>query len=496
VAPATRQEPAQLLVYNTLSRKKEPFVPLAPPHVGMYVCGLTVYDYAHIGHARTAVAFETIRRWLTFRGYDVTFVQNVTDVDDKIIDRAKELGVDAQAHAAKWTDICNADMAHLGVSPPDVQPKVTEHIPHIIQLIQLLEKNGYAYKTKDGSVYYRVGKKTDYGKLSNRSPEDLKAGARVEPAEGKESPNDFALWKASKPGEPKWHSPWSEGRPGWHIECSAMSKTYLGEQFDIHGGGVDLVFPHHENEVAQSEGATGKVPFSKYWMHTGFLTVDGEKMSKSLKNFITIQDMLKKADPEVMRFFYANTHYRSGIDYSPGAVEEAARGLERLKRVEAELARASVANITGGIKSANGAVQSVMEFPGDSTAIQAARELERAFHVAMDDDFNTREAVAALFQFATKFNKIQEMTVSPSAAQLARAIFLRLARIITIFDDTATGATSGPLDGLVGLLLKLRDEARAKKDFGTSDTIRNELARLGVQVEDSTKGGQKWRLKA
>src|SRR5687767_13766688 len=292
-----------LVLYNTLTRKKEPFKPLRAPHVGMYVCGLTVYDYAHIGHARTAVAFETIRRWLEHRGYEVTFVQNVTDVDDKIIDRAKELKVDPQAHAAKWTDVCNADMAHLGVSPPDVQPKVTEHMPHIIELIKVLEKNGFAYKTKDGSVYYRVAKKSDYGKLSNRSPEELKAGARVEPAEGKENPSDFALWKSSKPGEsPQWASPWGPGRPGWHIECSAMSRTYLGDQFDIHGGGLDLVFPHHENEVAQSEGATGKKPFAKYWFHSGFPTVNGEKMSKSLKNFITIQDMLKQADPEVVRF--------------------------------------------------------------------------------------------------------------------------------------------------------------------------------------------------
>jgi cysteinyl-tRNA synthetase len=486
VATAAPRPGTTLTVYNTLSRRKEPFHPLDPPRVGMYVCGLTVYDYAHIGHARTAVAFETIRRWLTFRGYDVTFVQNVTDVDDRIIDRAKELGVDPQAHAAKWAQICNDDMAHLGVSPPDVQPKVTEHIPHIVALIQRLEKNGFAYRAHDGSVYYRVSKKKDYGKLSNRSPEELLAGARVEPAEGKESPNDFALWKSSKPGEkPSWPSPWGDGRPGWHIECSAMSLTYLGEQLDIHGGGLDLVFPHHENEVAQSEGATGKVPFSKYWMHAGFLTVNGEKMSKSLKNFITIQDMLKKVDPEVVRFFYANTHYRSGIDYSPAIMEEAGRGLERLRRLEAQLAQPTKASSSSNHHSS-----------ADETLLNAARELDTRFGEAMDDDFNTRAAVAALFDFASvAFKVLDASPPSTSAKEFARSMFVRLARIITIFDSAGTRKSDGPLDGLVQLLMRIRDEARAKKDFATSDLIRTELARLGVEVEDG-KGGQKWRLKA
>ncbi|MBI2077122.1 MAG: cysteine--tRNA ligase [Euryarchaeota archaeon] len=482
-----------LQLYNTLTRKKEPFVPLRPPRVGMYVCGLTVYDYAHIGHARTHVAFETIRRWLAFRGYDVLFVQNVTDVDDKIIDRARELKVDPQEHAAKWTQICNADMANLGVSPPDVQPKVTEHIDHIVRLIEKLVANGHAYRARDGSVYYRVAKKKDYGKLSNRSPDELMAGARVDPAEGKEDPKDFALWKAVKPGEPWWNSPWGKGRPGWHIECSAMAATYLGETFDIHGGGVDLVFPHHENEVAQSEGASGK-QFVKYWLHTGFLTVGGEKMSKSLKNFIPIHDILKDHDPEVIRFFYANTHYRSGIDYTKAALEDAGRGLERLRRVEADLAREAAKWHGPAIRGKENGPPAPA-FSGDARLIQASTKLADDFGHAMDDDFNTREAVAALFGFVTDANKALTDGISPSAGQLAHSTFVRHARTLTVFDKKAAGAT-GPLDELVGLLLRIRDESRSKKDFKTSDLVRDELKRIGVDVEDTAKAGAKWRLKA
>lgn len=469
-----------LVLYNTLTRRKEPFAPLHPPRVGVYVCGLTVYDYAHIGHARTAIAFETIRRWLQFRGYDVLFVQNVTDVDDKIIDRARELGVDAQEHAARWTEISNQDMDHLGVSRPDVQPKVTEHMPHIVALIERLIKRGMAYRAHDGSVYYRVARKSDYGKLSNRTPEEMLAGARVEPAEGKEEPKDFALWKSGKPGEPSWDSPWGKGRPGWHIECSAMGMTYLGESFDIHGGGLDLIFPHHENEIAQSEGATGK-PFVRYWIHSGFLTVNGEKMSKSLKNFVTVQDILKTADPEVVRFFYANTHYRSGIDYSPAALEDAKRGLERLRRLQSDLSR--VAQGAPG-KSA-----------GDEKLLMAARQLAERFGRSMDDDFNTREAVASLFGFATEANKAMTEGASPGAAQYAHSVFVRYARILTLFDRPTGPAAGDSIGPLVELLLRLREDARKRKDFAASDRIRDELGRLGVEVSDG-KEGTTWRLKA
>jgi len=466
-----------LVVHNTLTRRKEPFSPREPGKVGMYVCGLTVYDYAHIGHARTAVAFETVRRWFHHSGYKVTFVQNVTDVDDKIINRARELGVDPQQHAAKWTDICNADMAALGVSPPDVQPRVTTHMKEIVALTQRLIERGFAYKAADGSVYYAVEKKNDYGKLSNRTPEEMLAGARVEPAEGKRDPKDFALWKASKPGEPAWDSPWGKGRPGWHIECSAMAIKYLGDSFDVHGGGVDLVFPHHENEIAQSEGATGKVPFVRHWLHTGFLTVSGEKMSKSLKNFITIQEILKLHDPEVVRFFYANTHYRSGIDYSPNAIEDAKRGLERLRRLRDELGRLARA---GGSKTA-----------GDAALESATKKLEADFTAGMNDDFNTRAAVAALFDFVTAANRATVDGVTPAQAKAALDRFQALARVLTIFADEPVGGDDA-LTQQVSVLLKRRDEARAKKDFQTSDAIRKQLVAMGVEISDS-KEGTTWR---
>ncbi len=470
-----------LVVYNTLARRKEPFVPRQDGKAGVYVCGLTVYDYAHIGHARTAVAFETIRRWLQFLNLKVTFVQNVTDIDDKIINRARELGVDSKEHAAKWARICNDHMAQLGVSPPDVQPKVTDHLKEITDLIQALIKQGVAYKGPDGSVYYAVEKKSDYGKLSNRTPEEMLAGARVEPAEGKKDPKDFALWKAAKPGEPTWPSPWGQGRPGWHIECSAMGMKYLGEQFDIHGGGVDLVFPHHENEIAQSEGATGKVPFVKYWLHTGFLTVNGEKMSKSLKNYITIEEILKKHDPEVVRFFYANTHYRSGIDYSEGSIDEAKRGLERLRRLRDELARPSRAvSVVGDRKDV------------DPKLEKAAQELRAKFEAGMNDDFNTRAAVAALFDFATVANTLLASNPSDAARRNALDVFQKLGRVITIFADEPAARGDDGLAGWVETKLREREDARRKKDFARSDAIRAELLQKGVEISDS-KEGTTWR---
>lgn len=467
-----------LVVYNTLTRRKESFEPRVAGKVGMYVCGLTVYDYAHIGHARTAVAFETIRRWLKHVGYDVTFVQNVTDVDDKIIKRARELGVDPQEHAATWSQICNDDYDRLGLSPPDVQPKVTAHMDDIVALIKRLVDNGTAYASSDGSVYYAVEKKADYGKLSNRSHEEMMAGARVEPAAGKRNPKDFALWKSSKPDEPAWDSPWGKGRPGWHIECSAMSMKYLGESFDAHGGGVDLVFPHHENEIAQSEAATGK-PFAKYWWHTGFLTVNGEKMSKSLHNYVTIQDILKNHEPEVIRFFYAYTHYRSGIDYNQKALEEAKRGLDRLRRLADELSQA--ASEAEGARS------------GDQALTQAAAGLVVAFTDAMDDDFNTRAAVAALFDFANAAYKAITDGVGKVAAANARDDFVRLARVLTLLPHEDSRAPDEGFVQRVKALVESRDQARASKDWAKADQIRDELAAMGVEISDA-KEGTKWRM--
>jgi cysteinyl-tRNA synthetase len=466
-----------LVVHNTLHRRKEPFVPIDPPKVGMYVCGLTVYDYAHIGHARTHVAFEVVRRWLKASGYHVVFVQNVTDVDDKIIARANELKRDPQQLAAEWDAICANDMRRLGVSPPDVAPHVTDHMGQIIRLVATLIERKAAYVAPDGSVYYSVASKKDYGKLSNRTAEDMMAGARVEPAEGKKDPKDFALWKAAKPGEPAWDSPWGKGRPGWHIECSAMAMTYLGATVDIHGGGVDLVFPHHENEVAQSESATGQ-PFAKYWMHTGFLSVGGEKMSKSLKNFVTIQDILKTTDPEVIRFFYAHTHYRSSIDFTPEALADAGRGLERLRRARDALKDAA--------KAKTGASA------GDEDLASAAAALAKSFKAAMDDDFNTREAIAALFAFATESHKALSKGVGHGAAEDALAVFLRLSGVLTILESSATVHDNGLSDQLVDLLLSVREAARAKKAFDLSDRIRDDLKALGIEVSDG-KDGAAWR---
>ncbi len=469
-----------LRVYNTLARAKQPFEPRDPPKVTMYVCGLTVYDYAHIGHARTAVAFEVIRRWFEHRGYNVLFVQNVTDVDDKIIKRANELGRDPQEHAAEWARICAQHMLDLGLPKPHLEPKVTQHIPHIVRLVERLVANEAAYVADDGSVYYRVGSKDDYGQLSNRSPEEMRSGARVEPAPGKEDPKDFALWKASKPGEPSWDSPWGQGRPGWHIECSAMSMAYLGESIDVHGGGVDLVFPHHENEIAQSESATGK-PFVTYWLHTGFLSVDGEKMSKSLGNYITLEDMLQEADPEALRFFYANTHYRSSIDFSRDALRESGRGLDRLRRLRAALDEAVAKGADAG--------------DGDAALAEAAAKLDGDFGAAMDDDFNTREAIAALFAFVTDANKALEAGVGSNAAGDARSTFLALARTLTILEgEPHVAAADGDelVTPLVDLLVEVRDAARKLEAFELSDRIRDRLKDLGVEVSD-TKEGAVWR---
>jgi cysteinyl-tRNA synthetase len=466
-----------LQVHNTLTRRKEPFEPLDPPRVGFYLCGLTVYDYAHIGHARTAVAFEVIRRWLVRRGYDVTFVENVTDVDDKIINRANELGRDPQEHAAQWYEICRQDLDALGVPPPDIEPKVTQHMDEIVRLITRLVEAQKAYVAPDGSVYFAVASRPDYGKLSNRSPEDMLAGARVEPAEGKRDPRDFALWKASKPGEPQWDSPWGPGRPGWHIECSAMSMRYLGESFDIHGGGVDLVFPHHENEIAQSEGATDR-PFVKYWLHTGFLSVDGEKMSKSLGNYVTIQDILKETPAEVVRFFYAYTHYRSRIDFTREALAEAGRGLERLRRARDALARAATSDASE---------------QGADDALEQARDLfVGAFDAAMDDDFNTREAIAALFGFATKANSACSKGVGGRAAAEALEAFAQRANVLTIMEEKPAAGTDHQEAARVAELVRQRDEARAKRDWDRADRIRDELMAMGVEVSD-TKEGTVWR---
>ncbi|HJX12599.1 MAG TPA: cysteine--tRNA ligase, partial [Dehalococcoidales bacterium] len=368
-------------VYNTLSGKKEEFRPQGD-EVKMYVCGVTPYDDAHLGHAMSYIIFDVIRRYLRFRGYKVRYVQNVTDIDDKIIARANQRGIPVKELAEKYAASYFEDMAGLNVEPADVYPRATGEIPKMLEVIQGLMSRGYAYES-GGTVYFRVRNVADYGKLSHRSLDSMKAGARIEPGEAKEDPMDFVLWKAAKPGEPSWESPWGPGRPGWHIECSAMSLKYLGESIDIHGGGQDLIFPHHENETAQSESFTGVRPFARYWLHNGLLQLDAEKMSKSLGNLVTIKDALQKYGADALHVFVLSSHYRSPLTYSEEVMEAAARGAERLRQA------------AGGEKEGRQKGGSADDFC-------------RRFTEAMDDDFNTAQAMAALFDLAREINRAEE----------------------------------------------------------------------------------------
>jgi cysteinyl-tRNA synthetase len=409
-----RGEESIMRVHNTMTGKKEDFVPMMPGSVGMYVCGVTVYDVCHIGHARSAIVFDVMRQYFRYRGLDVKFIKNFTDIDDKIINRANETETPWEEVAKKYTDKYYADMDRLGVESADVEPKATEHIPEIIGAIKGLEEKGYAYEV-DGDVYFEIGKFAEYGKLSGRSLDDMQAGARVEVDERKRHPMDFALWKASKPGEPSWESPWGSGRPGWHIECTAMSMKHLGETFDIHGGGADLVFPHHENELAQSEAYTGK-PFARYWIHNGFITVDKEKMSKSLGNFFTIEEILAKFDPEAVRFFLLHTHYRSPIEFSDVLLKEAEVSLDRFYLT---LRRA----------------QDFVEREGDKEKSPGAEELEGVvnslrdkFKEAMDDDFNTALAIGHMFELIRELNRFLD---GKPSGEKARSLVEEALRVLS-----------------------------------------------------------------
>ncbi|MCP1643783.1 cysteinyl-tRNA synthetase [Pseudomonas citronellolis] len=457
-----------LSVYNTLSKAKEPFQPLVGNQVRMYVCGMTVYDFCHIGHARVMVAFDVIARWLRQRGYELTYVRNITDIDDKIIRRAQENGEPFDALTERMIAAMHEDEARLSVLRPDIEPRATGHIAGMHAMIQTLIDKGFAYAPGNGDVYYRVGKFVGYGKLSRKKIEDLRIGARIEVDESKEDPLDFVLWKAAKPGEPSWESPWGAGRPGWHIECSVMSTCCLGETFDIHGGGPDLVFPHHENEIAQSEAATGK-PYAATWMHAGAVRVDGEKMSKSLGNFFTIREVLEKYHPEVVRFLLVSSHYRSPINYSEDNLKEAKGALERFY-----------------------------------TALRGLPEVEAAggeafaerFAEAMDDDFNTPEAVAVLFEMAREVNRLREADLQAAAALAAK--LRELAGLLGVLqlepDAFLQAGAAGKVDAAqVEALIQARLEARAAKNWGESDRIRDELTAMGVVLEDG-KGGTTWRL--
>ncbi|TBU86998.1 cysteine--tRNA ligase [Phytopseudomonas dryadis] len=457
-----------LSIYNTLTKSKDVFKPLVDNQVRMYVCGMTVYDFCHIGHARVMVAFDVVSRWLRHRGYDVTYVRNITDIDDKIIRRANDNGEPFEALVERMIAAMHEDEARLGVLRPDQEPRATEHIAGMHAMIQTLIDKGYAYAPGNGDVYYRVGRFKGYGKLSRKKIEDLKIGARIEVDEAKEDPLDFVLWKGVKPGEPSWASPWGAGRPGWHIECSVMSTCCLGETFDIHGGGPDLVFPHHENEIAQSEAATGK-PYANAWMHAGAVRVDGEKMSKSLGNFFTIREVLEKYAPEVVRYLLVSSHYRSPINYSEDSLREARGALERFY------------NALKGLPA---------------VAPAGGEAFVERFTAAMDDDFNSPEACAVLFELAREINRLRDSDPQAAAGLAARLKVLGgLLGVLQLEPDAfLQGGAAGKVDAAaVDALIAARLQARAEKNWVESDRIRDQLGAMGVVLEDG-KGGTTWRL--
>jgi cysteinyl-tRNA synthetase len=479
-------------IYNSLTRKKEEFVPLKPGHVSMYVCGITAYDFCHIGHARSAVVFDVLVRYLRYAGLDVTFVRNFTDVDDKIINRANREGSDFETIATTYINAFYEDMDRLGILRADIEPKATEHIAEMIKLCENLIAKGHAYSTTDGDVYFRVRSYESYGKLSGRNIEDLQSGARIEPGEKKEDPLDFALWKGAKPGEPSWPSPWGPGRPGWHIECSAMSERYLPLPFDIHGGGQDLAFPHHENERAQTEASTDK-QFVRYWVHNGFVQINSEKMSKSLNNFVTIRDILANYLPEVLRFFLITKHYRSPLDYTSDALEESERALKRIYLTKAA-AEAQVA----------GTKWTATQLPAE--IVVEATALEAKWDESMADDLNTAAALGHIFVLMKIVNRILEdkaLKKSEQGRDLVRhalKLFERWGEVLGLFlmssadflaELKASRVTRRKIDtALIDARLTERQEARAAKDFARSDAIRDELLALGVTIQDTPQGAQ------
>ncbi len=473
-------------VYNTLTRHKEPLAPVREGEVGIYLCGPTVYMPSHIGHAIGPVIFDCIKRYLTERGYKVKFVVNITDIDDKLINRANAEGTTVEAIATELTDAYFENLRGLGVTGVDEFPRATEHIAEIIEIVKGLEEKGYAYAA-NGSVYFDVSKKDDYGKLSRRKTDELIAGARVEVDEAKKSPLDFALWKAAKEGEPSWESPWGKGRPGWHIECSAMSMKLLGETFDIHGGGQDLIFPHHENEIAQSESFTGR-PFANVWMHNGLVRFDKQKMSKSLGNFVTIGDLLEEFTGEQVRFFIISSHYRQPMEFSTERLAEASKALDGFYRLFERIAR-----VTG--KSVY-ETRADLDEPTGPLAEELARARE-SFFTAMDDDFNTARALASLFELVATINRFIDEHCPQDVAADARAddgivqaaaYMRRLGMMFGLFEKAPEGpakSDEGALEGrLMDLLVQLRDRARQAKDFQTADTIRDELGKMGITIED------------
>lgn len=476
-------------IYNTLTRKKEEFQPRVPGKVGMYVCGMTVYDYCHIGHARVMVVFDTVARYLRHKGYELTYVRNITDIDDKIINRANENGEEFTALTQRFIDAMHEDEKALSVLPPDIEPKATQSIPDIIAMIEALITNGLAYVGVNGDVFYSVSKFKPYGKLSGKNLADLQAGERVDVDHAKQDPLDFVLWKMAKAGEPSWESPWGEGRPGWHIECSAMSTCCLGNHFDIHGGGMDLQFPHHENEIAQSEGATGE-KFVNVWMHNGFVRVDNEKMSKSLGNFFTVREVLNthKYHPEVIRFFILQSHYRSPLNYSDEQLNDAKAGLTRLYTALRDV----------------DVIEALIE-----------DDYKNRFEQAMDDDFNTAVALSVLFEIATELNKAKQQKEIERAGQLAnnlkklgdllgilqsdpniflKGLLLHASAVegVAVTDSISATVSTDP-DAWIELEIQKRLAFKKHKHWSLADQIRVELKEKGVILEDKPDGTTSWR---
>ena len=465
-------------IFNTLTRTKEEFKPLEPGKVKMYVCGPTVYNFIHIGNARPMIVFDTVRRYFEYKGYEVNYVSNFTDVDDKIIKKAIEEGVDADTISMRYIEECKKDMAAMNVKPATTHPQATQEICGMLEMIGTLIEKGHAYAAKDGTVYFRTNSFKEYGKLSHKNLDDLQSGFReikVTGEEGKEDPSDFVLWKPKKDGEPFWESPWCEGRPGWHIECSVMSKKYLGDQIDIHAGGEDLIFPHHENEIAQSEAANGR-PFATYWMHNAFLNIDNRKMSKSLGNFFTVREISEKYDLQVLRFFMLSAHYRSPLNFSAELMESSKNGLDRILTAVERLKE------LGG-RAADGALSEA-----EQSCVAEARALVEKYEAAMDDDFNTADAISAVFELVKLSNSTASEESSRSYVDYLKNAIESLCDVLGIITERKAEV----LDDEVEELIAARQQARKEKNFARADEIRNQLLDMGIILED-TREGVKWK---
>ena len=465
-------------IFNTLSRRKEEFVPLEPGKVKMYVCGPTVYNFIHIGNARPMIIFDTVRRYFEYKGYEVNYVSNFTDVDDKIIKKAIEEGVDAEIISKRYIAECKKDMADMNVKPATTHPQATQEISGMLEMIQTLIDKGHAYVAADGTVYFRTKSFKGYGKLSHKNLDEMMSGFRelkVTGEENKEDPSDFVLWKPKKEGEPYWESAWCQGRPGWHIECSVMSKKYLGEQIDIHAGGEDLIFPHHENEIAQSEAANDKT-FANYWMHNGFLNIDNKKMSKSLGNFFTVREIGEKYDLQVLRFFMLSAHYRSPINFSAELMEASKNGLDR------------IVTATERLKELSGKVSAEKMTDAEQANKKTAEELVAKFEAAMDDDFNTADAVSAIFELVKLANSTANEESSKTYVTLLSETIAKLSDVLGIITERKAEV----LDSEVEEMIAARQQARKEKNFALADEIRQKLLDMGIVLED-TREGVKWK---